>query len=308
MLQNMSTDDVEETIISHMCANCGKEGSDITNTCNKCKMVMYCNAACKKKHRHKHKKQCEKRVAELRDEALFKQPPPQDEDCPICFLRMPTLRTGSTYMSCCGKFICSGCFYANANIDLAKQLCAFCRTPASKLDDVIIKRMYKRAEAGDAHAFFRLGHYHNQGLKGLQQDRALALDLWNQAADLGNAKAYFNIGIAYHTGNGVEMDEQKGERYFELAAMRGVDLARHNLGCTEEELGNVQRAMKHWMIAVESGSKKSLDRVQMLFVNGHATKDDYSKALRAYQSYLEEIRSDQRDKAAAASVRFKYIT
>jgi len=36
-----------------VCANCGKEGSsdEINNICNKCKMVKYCNAACKKKHR-----------------------------------------------------------------------------------------------------------------------------------------------------------------------------------------------------------------------------------------------------------------
>jgi len=39
------------------CANCGKEGnSKDMNTCNKCKTVYYCNAACKKKHRTKHKK------------------------------------------------------------------------------------------------------------------------------------------------------------------------------------------------------------------------------------------------------------
>ena len=38
------------------CACCGKEGSsDNMNTCNKCKMVKYCNAACKKKHRSKQK-------------------------------------------------------------------------------------------------------------------------------------------------------------------------------------------------------------------------------------------------------------
>ena len=41
------------------------------NTCNKCKMVKYCNAACKKKHRTKHKKKCERRVAELHDEQLY---------------------------------------------------------------------------------------------------------------------------------------------------------------------------------------------------------------------------------------------
>ena len=136
---------------SNTCANCGKEGSDVTNTCNKCNTVMYCNAACKKKHRSKHKKECEeyqRRAAELHDEKLFKQPPPlddcphkhkkqceeyarqaaeheaelhdkklfkeppPDEDCPICFIRLPYLETGLRYQSCCGKAICSGCAHA----------------------------------------------------------------------------------------------------------------------------------------------------------------------------------------------------
>ena len=41
-------------------------------------------------------------------------------------------------------------------------------------------------------------------------------------------------------------------------------------------------------------------------MNGHATKDDYTKALRAYQAYLVEIKSTQRDKAAAASANYRY--
>ena len=55
-----------------ICASCGKEGnSNDMNTCNKCKSVKYCNAACKKKHRTKHKKACERRMAELHEEALL---------------------------------------------------------------------------------------------------------------------------------------------------------------------------------------------------------------------------------------------
>ena len=53
------------------------------------------------------------------------------------------------------------------------------------------------------------------------------------------------------------------------------------------------------MIAVEGGYNKSLKTIQQLYLNGYATKDDYAKALRAYQEYLEEIRSEQRDEAAA---------
>jgi hypothetical protein len=51
-------------------------------------MLRYCNADCQRKHWAKHKKECKQRAAELRDEALFKDPPAK-EDCPICFLPMP---------------------------------------------------------------------------------------------------------------------------------------------------------------------------------------------------------------------------
>jgi len=92
------------------CANCGKEGNSCDmNACNKCKSVKYCNAACKKKHRHKHKKACEKRVAELHEEALFKDPPPPDE-CPICMLPLPLDASQTDFETCCGTVICHGCF------------------------------------------------------------------------------------------------------------------------------------------------------------------------------------------------------
>ena len=82
-----------------VCANCGKEGSNL-NTCNKCKEATYCNAACKKKHQSKHKRECERRVAEMHDESLFTEPPPEHGDCPICFLRLPSMDTGKKYMAC----------------------------------------------------------------------------------------------------------------------------------------------------------------------------------------------------------------
>ena len=43
-----------------------------------------------------------------------------------------------------------------------------------------------------------------------------------------------------------------------------------------------------------------------MYSKGCATKDDYAKALQAYQAYLSEIKSDDRDKAAAFSDDFKY--
>ena len=57
------------------CAGCGIAGIDDIKLkeCTACKSVQYCSVKCQREHRPKHKRQCKKRAAELRDEMLFKQ-------------------------------------------------------------------------------------------------------------------------------------------------------------------------------------------------------------------------------------------
>jgi len=303
-----TTDDKNNNeVLLDICANCGK-GEDDTNslkTCTACKMVKYCNRECQIAHRPLHKKECKKRAIELHDEALFKQPP-QEEDCPICFLRMPTLESGTTYMICCGKVICNGCIHAVQMRDRGVGLCPFCRTPVPKSDEEIIEKEKKRVEAGDAEAIYSLGNYYADGEYGFTQNCAKAVELWHQAGELGCAQAYNNVGTCYNEGEGVQVDKKKAICYYELAAMKGCVIARDNLGCIEEEAGNMDRAIKHFMIAVKGGDKDSLATIQKLHSIGGATKEEYTQALRSYQAYLDEIKSIQRDKAAAYSDDYRY--
>ena len=43
-----------------------------------------------------------------------------------------------------------------------------------------------------------------------------------------------------------------------------------------------------------------------MFMHGDTTKDDYAKALQAYQANLVEIKSPQRDEAATFHDNYKY--
>ena len=234
------------------------------------------------------------------DEELFKQPPPK-EDCPLCFLPQPELKSGLRYMACCGKNICSGCIYAvirTRNTDV--PLCPFCRIPVPTTQTEVDKRGKKRIKAGvDAEAIYNHGIDYRDGTCGNPQDIDKALECWHKAGELGLAKAYCNIANVYHYGAGVVVDLKKANHYHELSAMRGNAMARYNLGINEENAGNMDRALKHHMIAVRSGYAKSLKRIQEFYGYRHATKDDYMNALRSYQTYLDEIKSRQRDEAAA---------
>jgi len=264
----------------------------------------------------KHKKECEEHVrlaaehaAKLHDEKLFKQPPPQEDDCPICFIRIPYLGSGSAYMACCGKVICSGCGYApvydNQGNKVSKKTCPFCRTPHNTYA-TYIKRLKERVEVDDARATYNLGCLYNEGSYGLPQDQTKALELFYRAVELDHTASHNFIGYAYDKGRGVEVDKEKATYYYELAAMGGCVYARHNLGVDEENQGNMNRALKHYMIAASGGYHGSLKFIKEFYTDGYATKEDYTKALQLYQAYLGEIKSDLRDKAAAAREDHRY--
>ena len=293
------------------CANCGKgeESSINLKSCAACRLVKYCSRDCQAAHRPQHKKACKKRAKEIHDEMIFKEPQPL-EDCPICMIRLPTLDTGRTYMNCCGKVICSGCVHAfRIRAALAGRLkeddiCPFCRNPTPTTTEAYIKQYEKRMELNDAQAISSLGCYYSKGEHGLPQSNTKALELWHRAGELGCPLAYSNIACMYMEGG--LGDKKKVLHYCELSAIRGNPTGRLNLGTLEGNLGNYDRALKHYMIAVRMGEPIALETIQQLCKTGLVTKDDYAEALRSYQLYLDEIKSDLRDEAAAFMDDYKY--
>lgn len=213
------------------------------------------------------------------DEALFKDP----------HVTSATNPKASIYKACCGKTIC-------LHLNETKEECPFCR--ASYSGDKFIELINKRVEDGDAQAIDNLGCYYKEGKYGLPQDHARAMELWYRAGELGYAFSYNNIGIAYLTGLGVERDIKKARHYLELAAIGGDAYSRFTLGSLEEAEGNMDKALRHHMVEVRFGDNDSLTKIKLLYSSGLATRDDYANALQAYQAYLDETKSDNRDKAA----------
>ena len=216
-------------------------------------------------------------------------------------------------MVCCGQIICSGCIHAMDSREGGVGLCPFCRTVPLE-DKEFMERYEKRVELGDAHAIYDVGGFTDDGVNGFPQNHAKALELWHRAGELGNASAYWNISCRYTRGGYLlERDMKKATHYWELAAMLGHVTARHELGCFEAWLGNMDRslrgwdrALRHFTIAAGHGYSKSLEEIKKLYTDGIARKEVYTKALTLYQTYLDEVKSAQRDKAAAYSEYCKY--
>jgi len=77
-------------------------------------------------------------------------------------------------MSCCGKEICGGCFYApvydHHGNAVDTQKCSFYRVPCPTTDEEIRRREKKRVELGDPRAVFNLGCDYMNGTNGYRQD------------------------------------------------------------------------------------------------------------------------------------------
>jgi TPR repeat protein len=162
-----------------------------------------------------------------------------------------------------------------------------------------MERLKKRVGGGDVIAMRNLGYFYHRGEIGLPQDRVKAVELWLRAGELGCVTSYGAIADAYRNGEGVERDMEKAKHYYELGAKRGDVEARHNLGVNEGNAGNIDRAVKHFMISAIAGLDESLKEIQKCFMKGYATKNDFENALRSHKESKDEMRSDQREAADA---------
>eukprot|EP00956_Cyclotella_meneghiniana_P031631 scaffold83626_cov28-Cyclotella_meneghiniana.AAC.2 len=155
----------------------------------------------------------------------------------------------------------------------------------------------------DPHAMLSMAMFPREGQNGLLVDQSKAFELLQRACELGSAGAHCNLGIMYRNGEGVERNTKKAVHHWQIAAMTGSMFARHNLGIVEAGNGNIQRSLKHFMIAARCGYQESLDNVKQGFRDGFVTKEEFEKTLRDYQAVYEETRSEQRDRAAVIIAR-----
>jgi hypothetical protein len=244
-------------------------------------------------------------VKELHDKELFTQP---DEsypgECPICFLPMPVDPKKALFKTCCSALICMGCVYAdlkrNAH-DKEKALrCQFCREPHNDdkgEEEKNKKRMMKRVKANDPRAIREMGmHYLKEG------DDKSAFEYLTKAAELGDVKAHYQLGLMYYygEGKGVEKDEGKAVYHYEKAAIGGHPEARHNLAAFEGDNGRMERSVKHFIISANLGCEFSMKELWKHYSLGNITKEELDATLRAHQAALDEMKSEQRDAAARA--------
>ena len=288
----------EAGAIPSFCAACGIAEIDNVKLkdCDGCDLVRYCSKECEKEYKSQHEGACKKRATELRDELLFKVPESSHfGDCPLCMLPLPIDMSGSKLNTCCSKLVCYGCLLGNMKREREERLdplCPFCRSPMSRTSEEDFQQNMRRVEADDPVAMLQEGV--NQRKKGDDQS---AVDYFTKAAALGNAEAHYKLALMYKLGLGVEKDNAKEIHHLEEAAIGGHPQARNYLGRVETNNGNIERAVKHLIIAAAQGEDHSIKALMIAFKAGLVSKDGLAATLRAHQTAVDATKSPQREEA-----------
>jgi TPR repeat protein len=79
-----------------------------------------------------------------------------------------------------------------------------------------------------------------------------ALTQFEVDAKQGRADALYNLGLAYSTGQGVSVDYVAAHKWFNLAAMRGSDLAKSwraqiSREMNSNQIAEAQRLAREWL-------------------------------------------------------------
>ena len=277
------------------CANCGVAEVDEIKLedCDGCDLVKYCGDNCKEVHREQHEEECKKRAKELHDKKIFTPPDGSHYgECPLCFLPMPLDTEKTTFKSCCSNTICDGCCHAHY-IKNGSKSCPFCREPLSDKEENE-KQMMERVKANDPAAMYQMGvDRYDEG------DHDTAIEYWARASELGDINAHYQLADSYSKGEGVEKDEENAVYHYEKAAIGGDPVARYWLGCIESRNGNNERAVKHFIIAANSGYEVSMKVLWEYYKDGDITKEDLDATLRAHKAAIDEMKSPEREAAEA---------
>ena len=247
----------------------------------------------------------ERMEVELKDKDLFEPAIPKEE-CPICFLPSAYFEYKDTYMSCCGKIICSGCAYSESQLlkknSSGKTIfrCAFCRKEfgTEQDDDDEFDQAKKRADLDDAEAMCHLATLYRRGI-GVKQDELVSITHLLSASDKGNTDAMIGLAEACYKGTVIPPNEEKGARLASIVAKMGNPMAHEQLGSRAFLADAIDQANRHCFFAAKYGSKKNLLALDFLVKTGHLSQEDYDLAERLCMEANERVTSEKIELAKA---------
>lgn len=154
-----------------------------------------------------------------------------------------------------------------------------------------LKYYFKAANKGDDKAQFELGLMYQTG-KGVTKNTPEAIKWWQQAANQGNVFAQYSLGVMYDLGDGVNENNVEAKKWYLKAAEQGNDNAQLNLGILYADGEGIPQdyneAFKWFTKASNQGNANALDCLAKLYLQGNGTEKDLDKAEQLFLSSAEK--------------------
>jgi len=126
----------------------------------------------------------------------------------------------------------------------------------------------------------------------LHSASALDIPALEEAAQQGDIKAQFQLGIAYYTGDGVKQNYQTAVKWFLNVANAGFASAQHNLGVVYSNgqgvPQNFKEAVKWYRKAAEQGDVRAQNNLARLYQTGQGVVKNAVEAVNWYQKAAKQ--------------------
>lgn len=160
-----------------------------------------------------------------------------------------------------------------------------------KPNEVEAARWFRQAALqGNVEAQYHLARLVARGTKGLKQDLATAVKLYQDAAAKGHPQAMNALGQAYQQGKGTGADLAKAAEWYGKAAELKLADAQNNLGMLYLEgkgvTRDIARAFKLFESAAAQNDAWGLNNLGGMYEMGWGTAADTARALSLYRQSL----------------------
>ena len=131
----------------------------------------------------------------------------------------------------------------------------------------------RAAESGDPRAAFEIGMRFAEG-RGVTADPKQAVEWYRKASDKNLVPAIYRLAVTYEKGIGVERNSDEAKRLYLMAAERGNVRAMHNLGVLFANARDMNSAIPWFQKAGDLGLKDSQFNLGIINALGSGVKQD----------------------------------
>jgi WD40 repeat protein/TPR repeat protein len=153
----------------------------------------------------------------------------------------------------------------------------------------------KAADAGDAYAIYRIGWMYYKG-DGITKNYERAAEWYQKAVEAGNAKAMNGLGHLYTNGFGVEQDYERALQLFKQAVAFGNDIALYNIALFYESgwgiTKDLQKAVSYYRMAAEKDDADAMNKMASFYRDGKGVEKDLKQAEDWYQKAADKGNAD----------------